>query len=147
AALVALGACTRIVHTTTGGTGSGGGGGPPNGPAAHIQILWLLNLPRSAINLVDSYAALHAGLIAALSAAKISVDPTAVARVYGGPGLLWGRSDRVQPMKDLATTLREAADSGKYELPAAGTAEQANLAALGAMLPTLTVPPALVGGQ
>jgi hypothetical protein len=120
------------------------GGAPP----LHLQLLMTVNLPRSAVNLAPSYSDLHDALVAGFATNGAVVDEEAAAPLYREARLLWGQSESVHPTVDLAGTLRAAADSGRFESPAPGSApEQLVLAQLGATLPELTVPPELVGGQ
>jgi hypothetical protein len=147
AAAAATMACTRIIHSGgAGGAGGAGGSGPPP-PVAHVQMLWTINLPRSAANLSSFYAELHDGFVAALADVGVAVDQDGVAAQYGQPGLVWGESERVHPNRDLASVLRDAAGSGAFEPPSAPVPEQENLAVLGARLPSLTIPPPLTGGD
>src|SRR5262249_33475507 len=135
----------------TGGFITGGSGGMSEGgggPIAHVQMLWLFNLPRTAANLTPYYGRFHDGLIAALTGERIAVDETGVAATYGPVQLIWGASARAQPTQMLGDTLADAANSGFFESPAPGSQpEQWNLSRLGATLSQLTIPPQLVGGD
>ncbi|HJZ88485.1 MAG TPA: hypothetical protein VKN99_25105 [Polyangia bacterium] len=155
-------ACTKIVKVPDPQPGGGGGNGGNGGMGgqggiggagggiqdAHIQVLWQFNLPRTAVNLAGDYAELHHELVDQLVTAHVQVAQDGVAALYGPVGLIWGQSGRVHPNVDLLPTLLAAADSGQFTGPAPGSAaEQANLAQLGTLLPTLTVPPQIVDGQ
>src|SRR5262249_38325087 len=154
--LYASAACIKVVHdhecdagtiiATTGNGGTNGNGGPP--VVYHAQVLYVVNLGRSAANLAGTYADLIQQLNAALSARNLLVDQYAVLPLYGGsnnaPQLVYG--DPSQTAGDLSAALSQATLSGLYDLPLSGvTAEQYNLATLAATLDQATLPPADVG--
>lgn len=147
-------ACTIVVHDGK----TGNDGGKTRIEPYHAQVLWLVNLDRSAVNLASADEALIRGLEVALAANKpsIVVDELGVAplnrRTSGGARLLFGESVSLPgtgtvpvapggpggagPASSLAQTLAQAA-SGSFLLDAdAAAPEQANLAELGLTLGT-----------
>src|SRR5262249_9208665 len=149
-------ACIKIVHdhdcdagTPIVGTTSGTTGGVIGQPQVfHAQVLYVVNLSRSAANLAGTYADLITQLNAALEGRNLTVDQFAGLPIYGGvnnaPQLIYGNPSLTSG--DLSATLADATLSGLYDTPLA-PAEQHNLASIAASLDQATLPPPDTGGR
>ena len=117
--LLVCGGCVKIkvVHD------DGGAGGDMLGPVLHAQVLYVLNLERSAANLTNSYVGIISLVNDLATQAHVAIDQLAIVPLYGTtngqPRLLFGQAGGVG---DPSNALLVAANSGAFDAPAAGTA-------------------------
>lgn len=153
------GACVLIYSPPDGG---GGGNGDPDPEPLHVQVLWQLNLDRSAINMIPTYETIVAATGAAMlvnPGRPLIVDELGVMALdrttANGPRLVYGEVsgniiggllDGVVPdpamppnTRPLGHVLRAVAMSDFLSPPEADRAEHRNLADLGRNLATASV--------
>lgn len=110
AATLVLAGCTIIIHDKN----DGGGKVEPR----HAQMLWLVNVDRSSVNMADAYEAIIRDFVIALAAQTnpVIVDKLAIMPLnrttIGGPRLIYGEALTGAAIDPKDLTREDAADAG-----------------------------------